>query len=126
MSYIDQVIKKCVNNIWGRYDLDGSNELDKTETKWFITDILAEMGDKDGFSEEVFEDTFNFFDVDKSGLISKSEIHCPAWGHGTKYFGRGVLREQAGSPAGRALLFAQVHKDEDDEDGIEVLNWKGI
>jgi hypothetical protein len=25
MSYIDQVIKKCVNNIWGRYDKDNSN-----------------------------------------------------------------------------------------------------
>ena len=74
MSYIDQVIKKCVNNIWGRYDLDNSGELDKTETKWFISDILAEMGDKDGFSEAEFEDTFNFFDVDKSGKIEKDEM----------------------------------------------------
>jgi Ca2+-binding EF-hand superfamily protein len=32
------------------------------------------MGDKDGFSEPEFEETFNFFDADKSGLISKDEM----------------------------------------------------
>jgi len=62
MSYITSVIRKCVNNIWSEYDKDGSNKLDRFETKRFVTDILIEMGDGGKFSEEEFEDCFKDFD----------------------------------------------------------------
>ena len=58
MSYIKAVIRKCVNDIWSDYDKDGSNKLDRTETRKFVTDILQEMGDGGKFSEEDFEECF--------------------------------------------------------------------
>ena len=33
MADIDQVIKKCVDDIWSEYDKDNSGALDKAETK---------------------------------------------------------------------------------------------
>ena len=33
---IDAVIKKCVDDIWNEYDVDGSGALDKDETKKFV------------------------------------------------------------------------------------------
>ena len=54
---IDQVIAKCVDDIWDEYDKDKSGELDKEETKAFVKKTLGDMGDKDGddFSDEDFE-----------------------------------------------------------------------
>ena len=74
MSYIEAVIRKCVNDIWGEYDKDGSNQLDKSETKRFVTDILKEMGDGGQFSEQEFEDCFKEFDTSGDGHIDREEM----------------------------------------------------
>ena len=39
-SEIDNVIGKCVDEIWSKYDDDGNGYLDKWETKQFVQDTL--------------------------------------------------------------------------------------
>ena len=50
MSDIDQVIKKCVDDIWAEYDKDNSGALDKAETKLFVQNTLHEMSTTVSFS----------------------------------------------------------------------------
>ena len=71
---IDQVIKKCVEDIWKEYDKDNSGALDKDETKKFVKNTLADMNDTGEFSEEDFEACFAEFDKDGSGTIEKDEM----------------------------------------------------
>jgi hypothetical protein len=33
---INEVLKNCINEIWGEYDTDGSGVLEKPETKIFV------------------------------------------------------------------------------------------
>ena len=73
-SEIDQVISKCVDEIWGKYDKDNSGALDRDETKLFVQDTLADMADGAGFSDEDFQQCFNEFDKDGSGTIEKNEM----------------------------------------------------
>ena len=49
MSEIDQVISKCVDEIWTKYDDDGNGYLDKDETKRFVKDTLRDMTEGGGF-----------------------------------------------------------------------------
>ena len=74
MSYIGAVIKKCVNDIWGEYDHDGSGELDKPETRQFVEDILKEMGDGGKITDEDFDECFAEFDTSGDGKISREEM----------------------------------------------------
>ena len=71
---IDQVIKKCVDEIWAKYDSDGNGYLDKQETKQFVKDTLQDMSDGDGFNDGDFEECFSEFDKDGSGTIEKEEM----------------------------------------------------
>ena len=70
---IDQVILKCVNDIWLEYCKNGSNSLSKEETKNFIKSTLADM-ETEKFSEADFEACFDEFDKDGSGTIEKEEM----------------------------------------------------
>ena len=54
-SEIDNVIGKCVDEIWSKYDDDNSGELDKEETKLFVQDTLADMSNDKGFNDDEFE-----------------------------------------------------------------------
>ena len=45
MADIDAVISKCVDDIWREYDKDNSGELDREETKKFVSNTLKEMHD---------------------------------------------------------------------------------
>ena len=74
MADIDQVIRKCVDDIWAEYDKDGSGALDKDETKKFVQNTLHEMSDNGEFSEADFEACFKEFDKDGSGTIEKDEM----------------------------------------------------
>ena len=74
MADIDQVIKKCVDDIWAEYDKDNSGALDKAETKQFVQNTLHEMSDNGEFSETDFEACFKEFDKDGSGTIEKEEM----------------------------------------------------
>ena len=73
-SEIDQVISKCVDEIWGKYDTDGNGNLDKDETKQFVRDTLSDMSDGTGFNDEDFDQCFREFDKDNSGTIEKTEM----------------------------------------------------
>lgn len=71
MSYITEIIDQCVEDIWHKYDLDGSNKLDIQETKKFITDILKEIGNLASFEEKQFEDCFKEFQNDDEKIDRK-------------------------------------------------------
>ena len=73
-SEIDNVIAKCVDEIWGKYDTDGNGNLDKDETKQFVRDTLSDMSDGAGFNDEDFDQCFREFDKDGSGTIEKGEM----------------------------------------------------
>lgn len=72
---INEVLKNCINEIWGEYDADGSGVLEKPETKIFVQDILEGLGIGHGaFSDHDFENCFKETDTDGNGVISKSEM----------------------------------------------------
>ena len=71
-SEIDNVIAKCVDEIWGKYDTDGNGNLDKDETKRFVRDSLSDISE--GFNEKDFDQCFREFDKDNSGTIEKGEM----------------------------------------------------
>ena len=73
-SEIDNVIAKCVDEIWSKYDTDGNGNLDKEETKQFVRDTLSDMSDGAGFNDEDFDQCFREFDKDNSGTIEKGEM----------------------------------------------------
>ena len=74
MSDIDQIIEKCIDDIWKNYDKDNSGFLDKDETKLFVKSTLSEMGENGEFSEADFEACFKEFDKDGNGTISRDEM----------------------------------------------------
>lgn len=65
-------------NIWDKYDIDKSGELDRVETKLFLTETMDELiGNKYGgikISDKEFQNLFNIFDIDNSGTIDKQEM----------------------------------------------------
>ena len=71
---IDEVINKCVADIWTQYDTDGNGTLDKNETKEFVKKTLGEMDSNDDFSDEDFNACFAEFDKDGNGTIDKAEM----------------------------------------------------
>ncbi len=72
---INEILKGCINEIWGEYDTDGSGVLEKPETKLFVHDILASLDINNGnFSDHDFENCFKETDSDGNGVISKSEM----------------------------------------------------
>jgi Ca2+-binding EF-hand superfamily protein len=74
MSDIDQVIKKCVDDIWAEYDKDNSGALDKEETKKFVQNTLHDLSDNGVFDDKDFNECFKEFDKDGSGTIEKEEM----------------------------------------------------
>ena len=71
---IDNVIAKCVDEIWSKYDDDNNGYLDKEETKAFVKDTLSDMSDGAGFNDDDFDQCFKEFDKDGSGTIEKTEM----------------------------------------------------
>ena len=77
MANVDDVIRRCVDDIWDEYDADKSNALDMAETKAFVKQTLREFAGEaaiENFSDEEFEFTFKLFDRDDNGTIDKSEM----------------------------------------------------
>ena len=71
---VDDLLKKCLEQIWTEYDDDASGQLDKDECKKFIMDTVKEMGGDEDFSEEEFEACFQQVDLDGSGTIDQEEM----------------------------------------------------
>jgi len=74
MSDIDNVINKCVNDIWKEYGKKGSDSLSKDQTRKFVMETLSDMRDNEAFTEADFEACFKEFDLDGSGTIEKKEM----------------------------------------------------
>ena len=70
------IIAQCVDEIWDVFDDDNSGFLDKEETKKFVESTMKDMNDDDHYelSEEDFEQTFAYFDVDGNGVIERAEM----------------------------------------------------
>ena len=68
------MIKKCVEEIWCKYDTDGNGCLDKEETKKFVQDTLVDMSDGGEFNDDDFDQCFAEFDKDNSGTVEKDEM----------------------------------------------------
>ena len=71
---IEAVIKKCVEEIWVKYDDDNNGFLDKNEAKQFVKDTLMDMSDEGAFNDTDFDECFKEFDKDGSGTIEKDEM----------------------------------------------------
>ena len=70
------IIAQCVDEIWDVFDDDNSGFLDKEETKKFVESTMKDMNDDDHYelSDEDFEQTFAYFDVDGNGVIERAEM----------------------------------------------------
>lgn len=71
---VDDVIRKCVDDIWKEYNTDKSGCLSKEQTRKFVMDTLSDMLDGNEFTEADFEACFKEFDKDGSGSIDKDEM----------------------------------------------------
>ena len=74
MADIDEVINKCVDDIWKEYGKKGSESLSKDDTRKFVMNTLSDMADAESFTEADFEACFKEFDLDGSGTIEKEEM----------------------------------------------------
>ena len=75
---MDSAIVQVVENVWNKYDADGSGQLDRGEATAFVMDSLTQMNsDKQEqyeFRPEDFEVFFRELDKDGSGTIEKEEM----------------------------------------------------
>lgn len=69
-----KVDDELIDQIWDQYDEDASGELDKEETRKFVTDMMGNMDGSGDFTEEAFEELFTEFDKDGDGTIAKPEM----------------------------------------------------
>ena len=60
MTDVDKILVQCVDDIWHKYDKDGSGSLEKDEAKAFACKILGD-GVND-YTDEEFEICFKEFD----------------------------------------------------------------
>jgi polyhydroxyalkanoate synthesis regulator phasin len=67
-------MQTAIDLIWTAYDTDNSGDLDRSEAKRFVQDLLVYYGVVDGYTEEGFDELFTTFDKDKSGTIDKAEM----------------------------------------------------
>jgi hypothetical protein len=51
-----------VDEIWNKYDADESGQLNKRETKAFVSDILAKLGEDPKIAEDEFAILFEGLD----------------------------------------------------------------
>ena len=66
------IIDQLLDEIWEKYDVDRSGDLDKEETKAMLMEIAADKGLT--YRPEKFDSTFAMMDHDKSGTLDKHEM----------------------------------------------------
>ena len=62
-----------IDEIWVRYDADGSGGIDKSEAKVFFDDLVTSSPEL-GFTKDDFDAWFKAVDADASDVISKDEM----------------------------------------------------
>ena len=65
--------KKQVEEVWAKYDTDGSGKLEKAEALTFLRDTFKQIFGSDQTDEQL-ESTFNMVDMNKNGAIEKEEL----------------------------------------------------
>jgi Ca2+-binding EF-hand superfamily protein len=72
----NSAIAGVIESIWDKYDVDGSGDLDREETRAFVLNMGNLVGSEGmgEISDEDFNDVFNMFDADKSGTVEKDEM----------------------------------------------------
>ena len=71
-SIEESIVKQIVEEMWKQFDMDGSGDLDKEETRDMLKHICAQ--NKKKFKEDAFESTYLLIDRDMSGKIDKTEM----------------------------------------------------
>ena len=76
MAYADTdaAIRKCVDDIWNKYDKHGSGCLDKEETQKFVQNTFSVIADLSALSDADFDAVFKDFDKEQSYIISYLHI----------------------------------------------------
>jgi len=67
-------LRGVIDQMWEKYDVDNSGDLDKEETKMFVRDTLGNLGSGVEMTDEAFDELFKTFDKDGSGTIEKAEM----------------------------------------------------
>lgn len=69
-----QVLRRTVDQIWDKYDLDRNGTLDITEARLFIKDTLGALKKKNQKIENFVSSVFVQIDKNRSGSITKYEM----------------------------------------------------
>ena len=67
-----QRVKVALDQIWEKFDTDGSGQIEKTEMRAILLDLYEYMGVTT--TEEALDAKFKELDVDNNGSISKLEM----------------------------------------------------
>ena len=71
---VNQILGKCVDEIWEMFDDDGNGTFDVDETTDFIKHTLTEMGESPEYSEADFLQCFPSFTEHGKGYMTKLEM----------------------------------------------------
>ena len=74
---VSPAIKKYVDGVWQRYDVDNTGYLDRYESKKYIEELMRQATNNQDFkiNNLIFTAVFNKFDKDKNGRLSKDEVY---------------------------------------------------
>ena len=72
MTDLDDILHQTVIDIWGKFDRDNNEILDKVESKRLVDSILGQNAKS--FTNNQFETLFKKFDKDGNGVIEKKEM----------------------------------------------------
>lgn len=69
-----QALRKVIDQIWARHDLDRNGTLDRSEARGFVKTVLGAMRARSAGIDNYCDDLFRRIDKDRSGTISKYEM----------------------------------------------------
>ena len=73
---VEQVLKKCVSDIWQSYDDDQNDSLDKQKIRQFVVDILKEVGvDESKMTDKDFDEIFGEIDAKCKGVVDQEDLY---------------------------------------------------
>lgn len=75
MSYSDEQLRDAVDAVFGQFDADGSNTLDRNELRNLLNAAFAQMGNGKQVSEEEVSALMQAVDTSGDGRIAKPELY---------------------------------------------------
>ena len=70
-----EMLDGCVASVFDVHDEGKKDKLDKADVERWIREILREAGEEQHFNDDDFQKTFNEFDENKDGTVSREEMH---------------------------------------------------